>query len=160
MDDGRSTDDLIEIAEGLPDDLGLVAEMDAIRGVAKGRDISLAVNLNGRLVELELGDEALGQGPHRLAAEISRLSSEACKRAQEQAMLTLKVASNPTVAADIDEQPMIDAAPKPPAPIQPPQPEPARRPEAKQPRQPEFDLDEEEFGSVMVRGRTGRREGS
>lgn len=123
MGDERSIDDLIEIAEGIPASNGLAAGMDAIRGTARGEGISLAVDLQGMLVELDLDDQALALGPHGLAAEIHRLSNEACMDSVQQGMVAIKAGCGEEVAAAIGEylisiegetdQPVADAAPPP-----------------------------------------------
>jgi hypothetical protein len=75
--DERSVDELIEIAEEMPERMGIAARMADIRGTAQGAGISLSVDMQGMLVGLELADEALVLGAGRLAMEISRLTAQA-----------------------------------------------------------------------------------
>ncbi|WP_433872501.1 hypothetical protein [Saccharopolyspora sp. CA-218241] len=112
-DDPRSIDDLIALAEELPASRGLAAGMDAIRGLARGEGISMAVDLQGMLVDLELDERALALGPEGLAAELSRLSGEACSDALEQGLIALEALCGTEVAdavsgatgVDVDESP-------------------------------------------------------
>lgn len=102
-EDERSVDVLIELAEEIPETMELTAGMDAIRGTARGEGISLAVDLQGMLVELELDDQALALGPQRLAAEISRLTTEAGTSALREGMHAIKAGCGDKVAATIVE---------------------------------------------------------
>ncbi|TVT48121.1 hypothetical protein FNH05_18140 [Amycolatopsis rhizosphaerae] len=109
--DERSIDELIEIAEEIPDRLGLSAGMAALRGTARGEGISVAVDVQGMLVDLEIGDEALALGPERLAAEISRLSTEAGTKVLRDGLRAVKAGCVPAIAEavegflDIEEEP-------------------------------------------------------
>ncbi|WP_190813306.1 hypothetical protein [Saccharopolyspora pogona] len=101
--DERSIDELIEIAEGMPRTNGLAAGLDAVRGTARGEGVSLAVDLQGMLVGLELDDRALALGPAGLAAEISRLSNEAGTDSLRQGMLAIQAGCGAEVAAAVGD---------------------------------------------------------
>ncbi|WP_243788737.1 hypothetical protein [Saccharopolyspora gloriosae] len=104
MGDGRSVKTLIAIAESLPTNRGLAAGMAEIRGSASGEGISLSVDLNGLLTELTVSEQAIALGPQRLAAEITRLSSEACAASTRRGLVALEWGCGPDVAAAIDER--------------------------------------------------------
>lgn len=104
MGDGRSVNDLIAIAERLPANRGLASGMAEIRGRASGDGVSLSVDLNGLLTELTVSEQALALGPQRLAAEITRLSSEACSASTRRGLVALEWGCGPDVAAAIGER--------------------------------------------------------
>ncbi|GAA0517779.1 hypothetical protein GCM10011581_22020 [Saccharopolyspora subtropica] len=102
--DERTIDDLIAIAEGIPErPMDLAASMDRIRGTAEGEGISLEVDLQGMLVELELTDQALALGPEGLAAELTRLSEEASFDALQQGLVAIEVGCGAKVATEVGE---------------------------------------------------------
>lgn len=72
----------------MPRTNGLAADLDAVRGTARGEGVSLAVDLQRMLVGLELDDRVLARGPAGLAAEISPLSNEAGTNSLWQGMPT------------------------------------------------------------------------
>lgn len=115
MGDGRSVKTLISIAESLPANLGLSAGMAGIRGAAESEGISLAVDVNGMLTELTVSEQAIALGARRLAAEITRLSSEARRSSVRQGLVALEWGCNPAVAAAIAEQVEPAEAESPPA---------------------------------------------
>lgn len=104
MGDGRSVETLIAIAANLPANRGLASGMAEIRGTASGAGISLSVDLNGLLTELTVSEQAVALGPRRLAAEITRLSSEACAESTRRGLVALEWGCGPGVAAAIGEQ--------------------------------------------------------
>ncbi|MBA8824515.1 hypothetical protein FHX42_001862 [Saccharopolyspora lacisalsi] len=99
--DERSVDGLIRIAEDIPETTDFAAGMDAIRNTARGEGIALSVDLQGKLVDLTLDDRALALGPHRLAAEISRLSDEASTRSLQQGMRAITTECGERIAEAI-----------------------------------------------------------
>ncbi|MEV6234364.1 hypothetical protein AB0L88_41515 [Saccharopolyspora shandongensis] len=111
-EDERTIDELIEIAETIVPSTELAAGLDAIRGSAQDSGISLSVDLQGMLVDLEIDDRALALGPERLAAEIARLSGEACTDSLQQGVLAIQAGCGADVATamvdyinSIEEQP-------------------------------------------------------
>ncbi|GAB2684396.1 hypothetical protein GCM10027271_53280 [Saccharopolyspora gloriosae] len=104
MGDGRSVKTLIAIAESLPANRGLAAGMAEIRGTATGEGISLSVDLNGLLTELTVSEQAIALGPQRLAAEITRLSAEACAESTRRGLVALEWGCGRGVAAAIGER--------------------------------------------------------
>ncbi|MCX2732723.1 hypothetical protein OOZ19_21000 [Saccharopolyspora sp. NFXS83] len=104
MGDGRSVKTLIAIAANLPANRGLASGMAEIRGTASGEGVSLSVDLNGLLTELTVSEQAIALGPQRLAAEITRLSAEACAESTRRGLVALEWGCGPGVAAAIGEQ--------------------------------------------------------
>lgn len=98
MDDERTVGELIEIAEEMPERLGLAAGMAEVRGRARGEHVSVAVDVQGMLVELDIGEHALALGPDRLAAEISRLSAEAGTSALRDGLKVIRAGCTPALA--------------------------------------------------------------
>lgn len=98
MDDERTVDELIEIAEEMPERLGLAAGMAEVRGTARSEHVSVAVDVQGMLVELDIDEHALALGPERLAAEISRLSAEAGTGALRDGLKVIKAGCTPALA--------------------------------------------------------------
>lgn len=142
-EDERTIDELIEIAEEIPDRLGLAAGMRELRGSAKGEGVSVTVDVQGMLVDLDIGDKGLALGPERLAAEISRLSTEAGGEVLRAGLRAVKAGCTPEVAAAItdflgidEEKPVSPAEADQPA--QPAQPAPAAQAaQSTRPKQPE-----------------------
>ena len=126
--DDRSIDELIEIAEEIPDRLGLSAGMAELRGSAQGEGVSVTVDVQGMLVELEITDRALALGPERLAAEISRLSTEAGNNVLQAGLKAIRAGCGPDVATAIAGYFKLDDAPSPPAPAPAPPGRSAARP--------------------------------
>lgn len=120
--DERSIDELIEIAEEIPDRLGLAAGMAELRGSAQGEGVSLSVDVHGMLVDLQISDSALDLGPERLAAEISRLAAEASSSALQAGLRAVEAGCGPRLASTIagylgvEREPPTPAQPEPPAP--------------------------------------------
>lgn len=124
--DERGIDELIEIAEEIPEQLGLSEGLAALRATASGEGVSVTVNLHGMLVHLDIGESALDLGPDALAAEIARLSTEAGTRALHQGLRAVRAGCVPAVAAAVEDVLALDDEPEPPpAPAQ----EAAREPE-------------------------------
>lgn len=145
-EDERTIDELIEIAEEIPDRLGLAAGMRELRGSAKGEGVSVTVDVQGMLVDLDIDDKGLALGPERLAAEISRLSTEAGGDALRAGLRAVKAGCTPEVAAAItdflgidEEEPVSPAEADQPAPTAPSAStaQPAQSAQAAQLKQPE-----------------------
>ncbi|WP_205673452.1 hypothetical protein [Amycolatopsis nivea] len=133
--DERGIDELIEIAEEIPDQLGLSEGLAALRATASSEGLSVTVNMHGMLVHLDIGEPALELGPDALAAEISRLSTEAGTQALHQGLSAIRAGCVPAVAAAVEDELALDEVPEPtpdpaatraPDPAPPPAP-PARR---------------------------------
>ncbi|WP_158882634.1 hypothetical protein [Amycolatopsis anabasis] len=135
-DDGRSVDELIELAEALPESAGLSAGLAALRGTAADRGIAVSVNLAGMLVGLELEDEALALGAPALAGEIARLSAEAAANALREGIVAIAAVCGEELAAVIGDQLGIQRE------TTPAEPGPA-------PRRPASTVDEGDFGEVQ-----------
>ncbi|OAP26304.1 MULTISPECIES: hypothetical protein [Amycolatopsis] len=126
--DERGIDELIEIAEEIPDQLGLSEGLAALRATAGREGLSVTVNMHGMLVHLDIGEAALELGPDALAAEISRLSTEAGTQALHQGLRAVRAGCVPAVATAVEDALALDDVPEPaPTPDQeaPHEPEPA-----------------------------------
>lgn len=141
-EDERGIDELIEIAEEIPDELGLSEGLAAIRATASGEGLSVTVDVHGMLVHLDIGETALELGPTALAAEISRLSTEAGARALQQGMQAIRAGCVPAVAAAVEDALPLDDVPEPPP---TPHPDIAREPAPVPRRRAPVDDDEEGF---------------
>ncbi|KAA9148164.1 hypothetical protein FPZ12_045075 [Amycolatopsis acidicola] len=104
MEDERTIDELIEIAEEIPEKLGLAEGMAGLRGTAAGEHVSVTVDVQGKLVGLEIGEDALRQTPEALAAEISRLSASAGNAVLRKGIDVLRAGTTPAIAEAIREQ--------------------------------------------------------
>jgi len=123
--DERTVDELIEITEEIPDRLGLAAGMAELRGRAAGDGVSVAVDVQGKLVELEIGDRGIALGPDRLAALISRLSTEAGTDVLRAGMRAIQAGTTPQVAGAIADHLGISGdQPRPPVAERPAEPAP------------------------------------
>lgn len=100
-EDERSIDELIEIAEEIPDRLGLGAGMAELRGSAGGEGVSVTVDVGGMLVGLDIDEAGLALGPQRLAAEISRLSVQASDAVLRSGLRAVRAGCTPQVATAI-----------------------------------------------------------
>ncbi|MER7083404.1 hypothetical protein SAMN02982929_01708 [Saccharopolyspora kobensis] len=137
IEDERTIDELIEIAETITPHTELSAGLDAIRGSARDSGIALEVDLQGMLVGLEIDDRALALGPERLAAEITRLTGEAGMDSLQQGVVAIQAGCGADVAAAMVEY--LNSVEE-----EPDEPEPASRPE------PEWE-DAEVSGTTMER---------
>ncbi|SEP38319.1 hypothetical protein [Amycolatopsis saalfeldensis] len=102
-DDDRGVDELIELADEIPDRLGLSEGLAEIRATAEREGLSVTVDVHGMLVALDIGEAALELGPAVLAAEISRLSTEAGTRALHEGLRAVKAGCTPAVTAAVGE---------------------------------------------------------
>ncbi|WP_337820064.1 hypothetical protein [Amycolatopsis sp. A1MSW2902] len=110
--DERGIDELIEIAEEIPDQLGLSEGLAALRATASSEGLSVTVNMHGMLVHLDIGESALELGPDALAAEISRLSTEAGTQALHQGLRAIRAGCVPAVAAAVEDELALDEVPE------------------------------------------------
>jgi hypothetical protein len=86
----RSIDELIEAAAELDErTAGLFERLAGITAHAAGDGIEVTVNLDGRLIGLELTDAAIRRGAGELAAEIQRLTQLASATALADGFATL-----------------------------------------------------------------------
>ncbi|WP_235079029.1 hypothetical protein [Amycolatopsis orientalis] len=139
--DERGIDELIEIAEEVPDQLGLSEGLSAIRATASGEGLTVTVDVHGMLVRLDIGEAALDLGPAALAAEITRLTTEAGAQALRQGMQAVRAGCVPAVAAAVEDALDLDDVPEPaPAARPAPAPEPTSRRRA-----PVADIEDEGF---------------
>ncbi len=129
-----------ERADGLFDRLGRISASAADRGV------EVRVNLEGRLVALDLSVEAMSLEPAELAATIFRLTQEASAAALSEGLAALEPVAGEEVTAEIAE--VIAARPRPPAPVveTPPAP-PAPAAPVTSPRRPTLD-EADDFSAI------------
>ncbi|WP_052372211.1 hypothetical protein [Amycolatopsis taiwanensis] len=146
--DERSIDELIEIAEEIPDRLGLAAGMQDLRGSAQGEGVSVTVDVQGMLVDLDITDKGLALGPQRLAAEISRLSTEAGGKVLREGLRAVKAGTTPQIAAAIADYLGIDVE-EPVSPVEPEQPARSEQPARPARRSSRPDEDDESEGFVL-----------
>lgn len=128
-DDGYTVDELVEAnaamneqADGLFDRLGRISVSAADGG------IEVRVNLEGRLIGLDLTPDALALEPAELAAEIFRLTQQASATALAEGLDALEPVAGEELTAELSE--IIGARPRPaPQRVEPrPEPVPASRP--------------------------------
>ena len=92
-------DELIEMGtESAPE---VFAALSTITATATGDGIEATVNLEGRLIALELAPHALAAGPGPLAAEIFRLVQEASATALNTGIEVLAPAAGDDLAAEL-----------------------------------------------------------
>ena len=103
---------------------GLFDRLARISSAASGRGVEVRVNLEGRLIALDLSVEAMDLEPAELAAEIYRLTQEASAAALSAGLAALEPVAGAELTGELTE--IIAARPKPrPA---PPAAEPAAQP--------------------------------
>jgi hypothetical protein len=86
-----------ERADGLFERLGRISCSAADKGV------EVRVNLEGRLVGLDLSVEAMGLAPGELAAEIFRLTQEASAAALSQGLAALEPVAGPELTEELSQ---------------------------------------------------------
>ncbi|WP_199785884.1 MULTISPECIES: hypothetical protein [Actinomycetes] len=149
-EDERGIDELIEIADEIPDQLGLSAGLAAIRTAARSEALSVTVDVHGMLVHLDIGETALELGPAALAAEISRLSAEASTQALHEGLRAVRAGCVPAVTAAVEDVLALDDPPEPALPSRPDVPrDPESAPVSR--RRPQVDDHEEGFVLKPVR---------
>lgn len=104
MEDERSIDELIEIAEEIPDKLGLGAGIAGLRGEARGEHVAVTVDVQGKIIALEIAEQAAGLGPDGLAAEIQRLTTEAGTAVLRDGLRAVRAGCVPAVADAIEAE--------------------------------------------------------
>jgi hypothetical protein len=112
-DYGRGVDELVEMAESLPETAGLSTGLAAIRASAAGEGVTVTVDLNGMPVGLELDDSALSLGAGRLAGEITRLAAEASANALREGISAIVAVCGEELATVVRDQLGLDAEPEP-----------------------------------------------
>ncbi len=105
---------------------GLFERLGRICASASGRGVEVRVNLEGRLVDLDLSVEAMGLEPEELAAEIFRLTQEASAAALSDGLAALEPVAGEELTAHLSE--VIAARPQPPVAVRVPEPVPAAAP--------------------------------
>lgn len=104
-----SVDELIELSEQSAPEV--FATLSAITATAAGDGIEATVNLEGRLIALELAPHALAAGPAALAAEIFRLVQEASAAALNAGIETLAPVAGDDLAAELRALVLPEPAP-------------------------------------------------
>lgn len=112
-----SVDELIELSEQSAPEV--FATLSTITATATGDGIEATVNLEGRLIALELAPHALAAGPAPLAAEIFRLVQEASATALNAGIEILAPVAGDDLAAELRALVLPDPTPPPPAPVRP-----------------------------------------
>jgi hypothetical protein len=108
-----TVDELIELSTvSAPDVFGTLSTITA---TATGDGITATVNLEGRLIALELAPHALAAGPAKLAAEIFRLVQEASATALNEGIEILAPVAGEDLATELRALVLPDPAPTPPA---------------------------------------------
>jgi hypothetical protein len=102
---------------------GLFERLARISSAASGRGVEVRVNLEGRLIALDLSVEAMDFDPAELAAEIYRLTQEASAAALSAGLAALEPVAGAELTEELTE--LIDARPKPRPASPPPSPSPA-----------------------------------
>jgi hypothetical protein len=117
-----SVDQLLEANAAMNDRAdGLFDRLGRITAAAADRGIEVRVNLEGRLVALDLSVEAMGLEPGELAAEIFRLAQEASAAALSDGLAALEPVAGEELTAELSE--VIAGRPRP-APVATPAAEP------------------------------------
>ncbi len=107
-------DELIELStQPAPE---VLAALSQITATASSDGIKATVNLEGRLIALELAPHALAVGPEALAAEIFRLVQEASTTALNAGIDVLAPAAGDDLAAELRALVLPAPAPAPPRP--------------------------------------------
>jgi hypothetical protein len=97
-----TVDELIAESATLADQVdGLVARLNTLTGHARGSGIEVTVNLDGKLVGLELTTGALKLGARELGPELLRLSRLAADEALASGMALLRDSLAGVVDADL-----------------------------------------------------------
>ncbi len=111
-----TVDELVELStQPTPE---VVAALSEITATATGDGIEATVNLEGRLIALELAPHALAAGPEALAAEIFRLVQEASATALNAGIDVLTPAAGDDLAAELRALVLPTPAPALPQPAQ------------------------------------------
>ncbi|MFI7674407.1 hypothetical protein [Actinophytocola sp. NPDC049390] len=106
-------DELIELSTRPTSEV--FTALSRITATASGDGIAATVNLEGRLIALDLAPHALAAGPEPLAAEIFRLVQEASAAALNAGIEVLAPAAGEDVAAEL--RALVLPEPTPPRPM-------------------------------------------
>lgn len=90
---------------------GLFERLGRISASAAGRGVEVRVNLEGRLIGLDLSVEAMGLAAEELAAEIFRLTQEASAAALSDGLAALEPVAGEELTAELSE--IIAGRPRP-----------------------------------------------
>jgi hypothetical protein len=82
---------------------GLFERLGRISCSASDKGVEVRVNLEGRLVGLDLSVEAMGLAPGELAAEICRLTQEASAAALSQGLAALEPVTGPALTEQLSQ---------------------------------------------------------
>jgi len=82
---------------------GLFERLGRISCAATGKGVEVRVNLEGRLVGLDLSVEAMGLAPGELATEIFRLTQEASAAALSQGLAALEPVAGAELTAELSQ---------------------------------------------------------
>ena len=110
-----TVDELIELTEQSTPEV--FATLSAITATATGDGIKATVNLEGRLIALELAPHVLAAGPEPLAAEIFRLVQEASATALNAGIEALAPVAGEDLATEL--RALVLPEPTPPPPVRP-----------------------------------------
>lgn len=141
-----TVDQLIDANAALNDRVdGLFDRLGQITAAAADRGVEVRVNLEGRLVALDLSPEAMALEPDELAGEIYRLTQEASAAALSAGLATLEPVAGAELTAELSRLVADRPRPRPadPAPV----PAPAEREQAPAVRVRTLD-DAEDFSAV------------
>ncbi|MPZ85430.1 MAG: hypothetical protein GEV28_35605 [Actinophytocola sp.] len=118
-----TVDQLIEANSALNDQAdGLFDRLGRITAAAAGRGVEVRVNLEGRLVALDLSPEAMALEPDELAAEIYRLTQEASATALSAGLAALEPVAGEELTAELAQVIAARPRPRPAAPVPAPAP--------------------------------------
>ncbi|HEY0452069.1 hypothetical protein [Actinophytocola sp.] len=110
-----TVDQLVDATAALNDQAdGLFDTLGRITATAAGSGVGVRVNLEGRLLSLDLSPEAMALEPDELAAEIFRLTQEASAAALSDGLAALEPVAGEELTAELSE--IIAARPSAPVP--------------------------------------------
>lgn len=110
--DGYTVEELLDANAAMNERAdGLFERLGRISSAAADRGIEVRVNLEGRLIALDLSVEAMGLAPEELAAEIFRLAQEASAAALSEGLAALEPVAGEELTAELSE--IIAARPRP-----------------------------------------------
>jgi hypothetical protein len=97
---------------------GLFERLGRISCAAADKGVEVRVNLEGRLIGLDLSVEAMNLAPGELAAEIFRLTQEASAAALSQGLAALEPVAGPELTAELSQVVADRPQPVPVAPVE------------------------------------------
>jgi hypothetical protein len=102
--DGYTVEQLLEANAAMNERAdGLFERLGRISCSAADKGVEVRVNLEGRLVGLDLSVEAMGLAPGELAAEIFRLTQEASAAALSQGLAALEPVAGPELTEQLSQ---------------------------------------------------------